>query len=127
MQGIVVVDVACVVPGMKGQLKTGGSRDAKVVEQTLHLGRIMPSDAGGPDEAEEPDRGDQRPLHVEHQVRACSNSVVLDSKVDPDRQMGLVATREAPLKGGEELPGCDRRLAGGGARRVRRQRRELSQ
>ena len=70
----------------------------------------MTSHPGGADQLEEPDRRNQRPLHIEDLLRPGSGGVVLDPKVNPHGEVSVVPNREVSLKRREEFARSLQRL-----------------
>ena len=88
---------------MERKVQTRRSRNAKVIQEDLHLGGVLAGDARGAHQMKEPDRGNKCPLHIEDLVRPGGRGVVINPKVDPYSEVGLIAPREMPLEGREDF------------------------
>ena len=98
LQRIAVIDVARIEPRVKREVQTRGSRDAEIVQESLHLCGMLTGHPRCANQLEEPDRRDERPLHIEDLLRPSGRGMMLNPEVNPDGQMGVIADGEMPLE-----------------------------
>ena len=114
-------------PGLKGGLEACRRGDTKISKEQAELLRFLPADARGIKNTEDPDRGEESPLHIEDRARCTAGCVLEGVGLEPPREVGHVPYRQEIAKGREDVVSSEEGLVSRRAWEARRSGVEGSQ
>ena len=114
-------------PGLKGGLEACRRGDTKISKEQAELLRFLPADARGIKNTEDPDRGEESPLHIQDRARCTAGCVLEGVGLEPPREVGHVPYRQEIAKGREDVVSSEEGLVSRRAWEARRSGVEGSQ
>ena len=114
-------------PGLKGGLEACRGGDTKISKEQAELLRFLPADARGIKDTEDPDSGEERPLHVKDRALCAAGCVLEGVGLEPPSEVGHVPYWQEVAKGRKDVVSSEEGLVSRRAWEARRSGVEGSQ
>ena len=97
-------------PGLKRGLEASRRGDPEISKEHAELLWFLSANARGIENAEDPDRGEERPLHIEDRELCAAGCVLEGVGLEPRREVGHVPYWQEVTKRREDVVSCEEGL-----------------